>query len=288
MPRIGFVTFTGYPIGHEVDEPAVRELRNRNIAVDAVMWDKPDTDLTRYDALILRSCWNYHLHIDAFRGFLDRVESLGVPLWNPLGVVRWNLDKDYLRDLWKRGVRLPRTAWVEPGQTPDLPTLLRENGLDAAVIKPAVSANAYLTFRTTLERAPEQTGEWAAALASGRVLVQQFLPQVQTAGEVSLIYFNGQFSHAVIKHPKAGDFRVQETHGGSTRTYLPSAEIHAQVRSILECIDSPLLYARLDGVIVDGQFLLMEAELIEPELYFKFDELSAVRFADAVQERLNS
>ena len=133
-------------------------------------------------AIVIRSCWDYHRQLELFRGFLANIEARGIPVWNPPAVLRWNLDKHYLRELAAAGISIPRTVFVPRGPAPALADLLATHGFTDVVVKPAVSLSAYRTFRSHPARAAADQPGFAEALADGAVLVQAFVPAVETAG----------------------------------------------------------------------------------------------------------
>jgi glutathione synthase/RimK-type ligase-like ATP-grasp enzyme len=154
------------------------------------------------------------------------------------------------------------------------------------VVKPVVSASAHKTWLMDGTALPPKAE--LEQQMGGPFLIQQFIPEIQTDGEISFVYIDGQFSHAVLKRPRAGDFRVQQEHGGSTEAFLPSAAQVDQANRIAAMVPQvrESLYCRIDAVARDGKLLLMELELIEPELFLGLAEGAAARFAKAIVERI--
>ncbi|MFW6202076.1 MAG: ATP-grasp domain-containing protein [Gemmatimonadota bacterium] len=265
--------------------------------VDEVPWDDPTVSWDRYRGVIIRSTWDYHRVPEAFLAWTERVEAAGTPLWNPASVIRWNADKRYLSRLERAGVPIVPTEWVAPGRDVELRRILERRGWTRAVVKPSVGATSYRTERVRATDHEAHARVLATILRDGDAMVQPFLAQICREGEWSFVFFaDGEgaltFSHAVMKRPKAGDFRVQHQFGGSVRTAVPPPRLLGQLREIAAVVSAtapgPLLYARLDGVVGDGRyggegtFLLMEAELIEPMLFFGYARDSTARFASAV------
>ena len=280
--KIAFVTHAGL-LGLSADDLlAVEELRRHGAEVEPAVWDDPGVRWSAYQRVVIRSCWDYHLRPEAFLGWLDEMERRRTPLWNPASVVRGNVDKAYLADLAAAGLPVVPTVRLEKGEAADLAGLLDERGWTEAVIKPSVSASAFRTLRIGRGEAVAAQEKLTGLLASSGALVQPFLPEVQTGGEWSLIFLGGEYSHAVLKKPKAGDFRVQQELGGSADSAVPSSELVEQARRVLETIREPWLYARVDGVEIGGAFTLMELELIEPSLFLVADERAPARFAEAI------
>jgi hypothetical protein len=249
--------------------------------VDALPWDSPDVPWDLYAAAVVRSTWDYHRRPDAFRRWLDALSGLGARVWNPASLLRWNMDKRYLIDL---PARLPvvRGELVEPGTGTTLAAVLERRGWRSAVVKPAISASGEDTWRTDVESAGADGERFRALVARGAVLVQPFVEQVVKDGEWSLVYFRGAFSHAILKRPRAGEFRVQSQHGGRSEAGWPSLAVLSQAERVLAEVREPWLYARVDGCVVDGTFLLMELEMLEPALELWADPGAPRRFADAV------
>jgi glutathione synthase/RimK-type ligase-like ATP-grasp enzyme len=231
---------------------------------------------------VIRSSWDYHLRPDAFLGWLDRLEAEKIPLWNPAPVVRGNVDKGYLADLAAAGLPVVPTVRLERGEPVDLAALLDRRGWTEVVVKPSVSASAFRTLRAGRGEAGAAQAKLEELLASSGALVQPFLPEIQTGGEWSLIFLGGKFSHAVLKKPKAGDFRVQQELGGSADPMVPPPDLVEQARRVTERIPGPWLYARVDGLEIGGTFTLMELELTEPSLFLGTDEQAPARFAEAI------
>jgi hypothetical protein len=269
------------------DHPLRDALRARGAQVHAVSWDAPSVSWTRFDAVVLRSCWDYHLRFPEFRRWLDGLEADQVRLWNPPAVIRWNYDKSYLRDLDRDGVRLPGTAWLAPGEAPDLARLLVARGWEQAVVKPQISASAHETWRTDPRQAVSDQPRLERLLRIGGVLVQEFVPEVVTAGELSLVYVAGEFSHAVRKRvgAGAGEFRVQERFGGWAEPATAGRAALAAGSRVLGRVPGPWLYARVDGVERGEAFLVMELEVFEPQLFLEFSPAATRRLAEAILER---
>ena len=285
MPDVAFVTYREHPQLIPDDRPLLAELDRLGWGARAHCWDEPGVDWTRFAAVVLRSCWDYHLRPTEFRAWLARLDEAGVRLWNPTSVVRWNLDKHYLRQLAASGVAIPGTAWFEVREVPDLQLLLEERGWTDAVIKPTVSAAGYETWRTNVHQVRADQVRLAHLVATSGVLIQEFVPEVVTEGELSLVYLAGEYSHAVRKRPAAGDFRVQERSGGTMASDRASDRARAGAERALATIPGEWIYARVDGVERGEEFLVMELEVIEPSLFFAEEPLAAGRLVEAIVAR---
>jgi glutathione synthase/RimK-type ligase-like ATP-grasp enzyme len=279
--RIAFVTHAAQPELVPDDRIAAAELGRRGARVEAIPWSAAGVAWSGFDAVVVRSAWDYHLRPAEFRRWLEARAADGTRLANPAATILWNSHKGYLLELERLGVAIVPTRLVPAGRSDELAAALA--ALPAAIVKPAVSASAHGTHRVDGGR---PSGETLTLAAAHDVLVQPFLPEI-AAGEWSLIFFGGAFSHAVLKSPKAGDFRVQAEHGGAAAALVPDAPLIASAGSALAAVPgAPPLYARIDGVVRAGTFLLMEIELIEPQLYFANHPEAARRFADALADAL--
>jgi glutathione synthase/RimK-type ligase-like ATP-grasp enzyme len=280
--KIAFITSAAWAGLSPDDRLAAAELSRRGAEVQPAVWDDPEIDWSAFDQAVLRSCWDYHRRLPEFLAWLDRIERSGVPLWNPPSLVRFNADKAYLVDLAAAGVPVVPTLRLERGAAADLAAILDERGWAEAVMKPAVSASAFRTRRLRREEAGDAQTDLTKMLAGSPVLIQPFLPEVQTRGEWSFLFFAGEYSHAVLKRPGEGEFRVQQELGGSAVLERPDPGLLAQARAVTERISGPWLYARVDGIELEAGFTLMELELIEPSLFLSSDPEAPGRFADAV------
>jgi glutathione synthase/RimK-type ligase-like ATP-grasp enzyme len=281
MLEIAFATEARMPALLFGDAFAATALSRRGARVDAAVWDDPAVDWGRFDAVAIRTCWDYHTRAQEFLAWAEGLAARGVRVLNPPAVLRWNAHKSYLLELARRGVDVVPTAVVERGATAGLAALLEARGWAEAVVKPAVSGGGFETARVSRESPAAAEEALGRVLAHSEALVQPFLAEIASEGEWSLIFFGGEYSHAVRKVPAAGDFRVHQEFGGQV---LPEAAPAALISAAAEAARAagPLLYARVDGIYAGGRFLLMELELIEPELFFGADPDAPERFADAL------
>jgi hypothetical protein len=280
--KIAFVTCTTYPELTADDRLAAHELAQRGVQVIPSIWSDANIDWSAFAAIILRSMWDYHLHVDAFSAWLDRIEQAGPPVWNSIALARWNADKRYLRDLQLRGVPIVPTVWFERGEQPDVRAIMREQGWREAVAKPVVSSTAFRTFRILVDQADQLAPDVHALIAERPAMLQEFQPEILDAGEWSLVFLRGELSHTVIKRAVPGDFRVQEEFGGTTRAAEPTAEIIAAAHAAMSASPCSTLYGRVDGVLTPHGFRVGELELLEPGLFLMEHALAAARFAEAI------
>lgn len=225
MRRCAFLTVddaTGYVID---DALAYEPLRALGWHVEPVSWRQSEVAWEDYDAVVIRSTYDYADAPDAFLAALNAIERAGTPLFNGLDLVRWNLRKTYLRDLAERGVPVVPTVWHEPLRPGELHDLLDDVGAGEVVVKPVVGACAEGAYRFDRRTAREKAREIESFYADRAFMAQPFLSAIVAEGEFSLFYFNGEYSHAILKTPETVDFRVQEEHGGLIRPVQPDAPL---------------------------------------------------------------
>ena len=266
------------------DQHLIPAFADLGFHAEPIIWNDPDVNCQAFQAVCIRSIWDYHLHPQQFQQWLAQLEEANVPVFNPVSVLRWNMQKHYLRDLEAKGINIIPTAWITRGQDINLQALMDDNGWQQAVVKPQISASAYHTWKTG--NADDQA-RFTALLNEYDLMVQPFVEAIQ-AGEWSIIFLGDVYSHAVLKVPANGAMYVQSELGGSSREQEPNSHLIEQAHECLNVAQavtgSGVIYARVDGVVVDGDFQLMELELIEPELFLSQE--TAARFAEIVVEGL--
>lgn len=233
-------------------------------------------DLTGFDLVLPLLAWGYHREGD-WPGQIARWRDAGVRLQNPAGVLLWNADKSYLGRFAEAGAPVVPTRFVEHLDESVLHDAARAFGTDRLIAKPRVSASAFQTVRWS-------PGMKLAGGPDRAAIVQPFLPDIEAGGELSLIYLGGAFSHAIRKRPQPGDFRVQPEFDGIITPHDPLPEEYAAAESALRAAGVALLYARVDLIRdLAGAPVLMEIELVEPDLYLEYAPGSEARFAEAVR-----
>ncbi len=282
--RVALATSAALSALTDDDRLAAQAPRDGGYLVEAAVWDDPAVGWTAFDVVVLRSAWDYHLRLADFEGWIGHLEAEGVALWNPPAVVRWNAHKAYLLELAAAGVAVAPTVLLRRGESASLPELATRLGRPELIVKPAVSASAHRTALLDGRRAGDQATLTEAA-AGADTLVQPFMQEVASEGEWSLIFLGGEFSHSVLKTPAPGDFRVQHELGGTARALPAPAPLLAEARAALRRVRWPTLYARIDLVRAGGRPVLMELELIEPDLFFGLAADAPRRFRDALAGR---
>jgi hypothetical protein len=275
------------PAGYVIDDGlAIEPLRELGWDVEAVPWRQPAVAWGGFDAVVIRSPWDYQNDPDLFLAVLRDIDRSGTALFNSLHLVEWNLSKEYLRDLATRGFAAP-TVWRDRLRPGDLVHVFDEIGTDEVVVKPVIGANADGAFRIDRSVVRRRAAEVESFYSHRAVMAQPLARAVLEEGEYSLVYFDGRYSHGVLKEPGAADFRVQEEHGGRIRPVEAEGDLLAAGAAALAMLNEAPLYARVDLVRSNdgGGFWLMELELIEPSLYLRMDPGAPERFARAFAER---
>jgi glutathione synthase/RimK-type ligase-like ATP-grasp enzyme len=284
QPRIAIATCAGYDDLKVDDELLAEALGKRDCEAVSAVWNDPEADWGSFDMCVVKSTWDYHEKHGEFLGWARRIEAVS-RLLNPAETIAWNSEKSYLRELGERGVRTVPTLWLRRGSKADLDEVLTDQGWERAVVKPVVDLGARNLHRV---RVGDEGGDAAleSVLRRHDAMVQPFLSSLEEQGETSLIYIDGELTHAVRKRPASGDFRVQSTWGGTSERTEPDADqVELAERAIAQLEETPL-YARVDLVTdLSGEPCLIELELIEPNLYLDSNPPASVRLAEALLAR---
>ena len=256
------------------------------VETEIVDWRSSDCDFSKFSLIVLRSCWDYHLRAAEFIDWLQRVAQ-ATPVLNPIDTVLWNHSKFYLREVEALGIEIAPTVFVNGSDSIEPDVWHEIKRCPKSVVKPAISASAHKTWLFD-SAAVSSENELKSKMEAQPFLIQQFIPEIETQGEISFIYIDGAYSHAVLKRPAAGDFRVQKEHGGSAELLHPDSALLDQADEIAATVPQvrDSLYCRIDAVARGGKLALMELELIEPELFLGLAEGAAEGFADAIVRRL--
>lgn len=282
MTTIAFATSRALKDLNDDDRLAAAALTRRGVKVVPAIWNDPKVDWSSFDRVVVRTPWDYYEHAGDFLAWFATLDRAGVPVDNPTSVLRWNLDKVYLRWIEERGGSVIPTEFVEKGGRVDVAEVLHRRGWTRGVVKPTVSAGGANTWIVSAATAATDAAKIAPLLKQSGLMIQPFLAEIETEGELSMLFYGGRYSHAVRKRPAGGEFRVQVEHGGSVEGANPSPEVVREAQQIVDLRGDELLYARVDGVVVGGEFQLMEFEVLEPQLFFPYHPQAAERFADAV------
>jgi glutathione synthase/RimK-type ligase-like ATP-grasp enzyme len=286
---IALVTYAAQPALTADDQLLAAALEARGARAIPVVWSAPDADWASFAAIVVRSSWDYFLRPAEFLGWVGHLEAVGARVFNEPDMLRWNAEKTYLRDLEARGVPVIPTRWIDAGAPASLREIRLGTGWSELVVKPVISGGAYQTWRASPGDEATDDARLGAMAADTAVMVQPLVDVVADDGEWSLVFVDGAFSHAVLKRPRSGDFRVQIEHGGTFEPVTPTPHVIGQAESAIRAAPTssmPPLYARVDGCIVDGELLLMELELLEPALFLGTCDGAADRLAEALLARV--
>jgi len=270
------------------DEYVVSALKDKGLKVERKSWSDPSVNWADTTCILFRSTWDYFDRFPEFSEWLDRVSDETI-LLNSKEIIYWNLDKHYLSDLENKGVNCVETYYLEKGRSVRLEDFLADLDIKNAIIKPCVSGAARHTYKLNSVTCADYNETINDLLQEEAFMVQPFQENIIKTGELSLIVMGGKYTHAVRKVAKQGDFRVQDDHGGVVLGYTPTEEeIQFAEKAVAACNERPL-YARVDMIRDNANKLaIMELELIEPELFFRFYKPAADRLADVIAQRVQS
>ena len=290
--KIAIASCENLPGWEKDDRPFHQALREKGAEVNILPWTDSEIDWSAFDAVLIRTTWDYWDVRDAFVEWAKKVEQ-GTLLFNPSSVVSWNTDKRYLLELEGCGFPLAPSRFITQWSEED-EAWITNFPWQRGFIKPVVGANASDTLRFDATDWKQARAHIQSVLPKSGVIIQPYLETVETEGEVSLIYFDGAFSHGVRKIPVPGDFRVQDDHGASDHPFLPSEEERKAGQETIRAAErscglrNPLLYARVDLLRSEGEWVLNELELVEPSLFFRHCSEGASSFAEALLKRVST
>ncbi|GJL93683.1 MAG: hypothetical protein DHS20C05_00880 [Hyphococcus sp.] len=300
MTEIIFVTCNEMPGLTQSDALVASALGQQGVSVSAVPWNGPQGAFAKADLIVMRSPWDYPSASQAFASWMEGLKGLkgraglAVKVVNSPSLMRWNLSKRYLLELAEAGAPLGPIRQTEP-RADDIAEAMDLLGVTQAVVKPLMGATG--SGLSLVKRDDRARLEQAAQKLAMTGLIQPLIPEITSLGETSMIFIDGEFTHAVVKRPKSGEILCQEEHGGTTQRSDPPDWALAEARAILSMLPEAPVYARVDAVIFNGasegrKMRLMEVELIEPELFFNYARSSpntlgaADRFAAALLKQL--
>lgn len=272
---------------HAEDGLVMQALERQGLRVIRRDWADPAHGWQDTRSVLFRTTWDYFHRFGEFSPWLDQV-SRNARLFNEAALIRWNLDKHYLGDLARAGVNVVPTAYVERGDPRSLAHVVAETGWDELILKPAISGAARHTYRFSADEAAVHECTFGELVEQEAMMLQPFQHQVLEQGETSLMVLDGHVTHAIRKTPKSGDFRVQDDWGGTVHPHEPSAEETAFAEAAVRSVPFDVLYARVDAIRDNsGRLAIMELEMIEPELFFRFAPAAADVLAAGLARRLD-
>ncbi|MBP2282664.1 glutathione synthase/RimK-type ligase-like ATP-grasp enzyme [Flavobacterium sp. CG_23.5] len=281
--KIALLTCEKLPELTPADQLLIPELAQHDIVAKPVIWSDKTINWKQYEYLIFRNTWDYFEKETEFNLWLDQIEKSGIKTLNSIEIIKQNKHKFYLREMENQGISILPTVFIDKTNSLNLAELIPSHW-KKAVIKPAFSAGSYLTEVFDVANIEKVNADYKDLAQEKELLLQEFMPEIQIVGETSFIFFNKKFSHAVNKKPVEGDFRVQSQFGGKYILVQPSQELIEKAQRVVDTFDENLLYARVDGIIIDDELFLMEIECIEPDLYFDISEGALERFVASIVE----
>ena len=286
--KLAYVTYQdqgAYASGVEnEDQKLLQFLKEKGLDITEEIWDDPQVNWESYDLAILKSPWDYFDKIDQFYQWLEKLKLLKVRLLNPVETIEWNSDKHYLMEIAAAGLAVTPTLYLERGTKPNLSESFDSLGSDTLIVKPCVSGGSKNTIKVTRGEYQSSTEQIHRFLEEEAYMVQPFLNEIETQGEWSFLFFNGKFSHALLKKARPGDFRVQHYLGGTIHSEEAPSHLLGAAEEYVKRFAKGCLYARVDGLEVNGTFTLMELELIEPFLFLFTNPDSYANYYQALQE----
>ncbi len=284
MKRIAFITSSEDPQLTSDDRLTIPAFEKMGISVAPLVWDQPHE--FNFDAYVFRSCWNYHRKYNEFSMWLRSLENLKAPIMNSLASAHWNIDKIYLLELSKKGAPVPRTTILSASNTNEEILESIKSFNSDIVIKPTVSLNGHDTFHMTPAQIPDSIMHVQNLLKATSVIIQDYIPEVKTVGEISLMFIEGKFSHAIRKLAAPGEFRIHSEYGGTRESFEPSLDIIEAAGQIVAMYPEDLLSVRVDFIETASGPQLVELEILDPMLFFQFSKDAIDRFVTAVSRRL--
>lgn len=279
---------TGAYDANTIDEDKLLSeiLTDLGISHEIQAWSDPEVDWSSFSHLLIKSTWDYFDYYPEFLNWIEKVRKLGIPVLNNLDTIEWNSSKKYLLEIESKGFPTIAGMILEKGSKPSRQEILSRVDSEVWVVKPLVSGGAKNTLKIPAKDWDSFAGKIEQLVQEEDFLVQSFIPEVAEVGEYSLIFFNGKFSHAVLKTPAKSDFRVQHYFGGTIQEIFPSESMLQTAHKLILEFAPNSLYGRVDGVEIQGQFHLMELELIEPYLFLGLSEQAIPNYKRALKARL--
>ncbi len=261
-------------------------LKKKGLDIHREVWTDENVNWVNYDLVLLKAPWDYHEKIEAFYNWLDKLNNLSVQLLNSFKIIKWNSDKHYLKDIADKGLNIIPTLYIEKNTSPQFLSFFQQLNTEKLIMKPCISGGAKNTIVLTSDNLSLHQKNIETLLESEAYMVQPFIKEIETAGEWSFIFFNGIYSHCVVKKPRIGDFRVQHTHGGTIHAVEPDELFIETAKHFVDHFAKGCLYTRVDGIMVNGKFLLMELELIDPFLFLSYYEKGFDNYFSALSKMI--
>lgn len=268
------------------DELLLRFFSQKGVSARTEVWDDPQVAWESFDVVMIKSTWDYFDKPEEFRKWLKDMERRKINLFNPVPVLRWNMDKIYLRDMEAANIPVIPSVWLDKGESFDLKSILKRLDADEIIVKPRISGASKNTIKVGLGNLDEANALLQKLTIHEDFMAQPYMKEVEE-GEHSYLFFNGQFSHAINKVPKKNDFRVQHYFGGSIDPIVPQASLLMQAQRVSDLFATECLYARVDGIVRNEILHIIELEVIEPMLYLFTHPTSFDTLLAAIRMKLN-
>lgn len=283
---IGILTCTGLEEYKKADHALIALWNAQKVPAEQVIWNQPTKDWKQYRAIIVLSTWDYFRgNLKKFLKVLQEIHSAGVPLFNSLETIEWNCTKNYLKELREKGISIIETIWLSKSDLPNIAKLAKEKKWKEYILKPTVSAGGFSTHRikegdafdAIIDKCKDIDSDW---------MLQPFMEEIIKQGEWSFIFIGGEYSHAVLKKPTAGNFLVQPFNGGWIDNKLPEPWMIAQAHDIVKATKQDTLCARIDAIYQGTKCLVMEIEMIEPDLYSQYNKECIGKLFSTIEKKL--
>jgi hypothetical protein len=281
--KVAFITTDSSKLPYLELEAVAEILKKNGVEIELVSYFEQKINWKNYNLINFNGCTNYFQNIEKFRAFCAKISRLKVKTHNPISIILWNLEKNYLLDLAKAGFDVAPTIWVQKNQNINLESEVKKLGWQKIILKPSLSAGSFNTEVFEINQIEKAQNHLQKITQLSAAMIQQFLPEVIEVGEYSAIFLNKKFSHLVLKTPANGDFRAGIRQGANVKALSESQnfELINHAKKVINYLEQDLLYARVDMVKSD-KIYLMELELIEPLLYSDFTKNFAKKYAKEI------
>lgn len=275
------------------DEIVLKALEALNLKVNRVAWNDTSFDWSTTKNALFRTTWDYFEHFETFKQWITET-AVKTRFINSASLISWNIDKHYLKALSLKGIKIPKTLFIEPGENANLLQAIQKAknnfnfNSDEFVLKPCVAAGAHHTYKFHFSEWEKHDAVFKELITNEALMLQEFQKSIVQDGEISMVLFNGRFTHAVVKKAKEGDFRVQDDYGGTVALYEASNEQIKFAEAVIDACHEQPIYARVD-IFEDneGELALAELEIFEPELWFRLYPKALPIMASAIKEKMS-
>jgi glutathione synthase/RimK-type ligase-like ATP-grasp enzyme len=268
------------------DALLVNALNKFGLRAARFSWSDPTVDWSKVKSVVFRTTWDYFDRYPEFKAWFDKLKNELV-MFNDARILEWNQDKIYLKEMGNKGVRIPETIFIERGKEQSLAEIAAQLSTEEFVLKPNVSGAARHTYRLKKATCSDFEETYQSLIVEEDFMLQAFQQQIMTKGEISLVLIDGEYTHAVLKRGKEGDFRVQDDFGGSVEEYQANREEIAFAKQCFDVLEVKPNYCRVD-LIWDNEdnLALSELEMIEPELWFRNCPAAALKLAQGIHKQI--